>query len=176
MGRGASSIAELVEPRRRARPQSGQRTGLTQEAEQLKRTLHHFEQLLGLAAEERDPVWKQRVEGLAWQYVRDAEPIRILHAGQLLDVSDRTIAEWIRRGVLEGRPGRPQRLTLESALRVKEAVDELRRLGRDRDLLSAVLNRLELEDLGGDDRYQRSLEQMRQGKRGEWPKRWAGKV
>jgi len=51
-----------------------------------------------------------------------------------------------------------------------EAGDELRRLGRNPDLVGAALSRLEAQELVGNERFQRSLEQMRRGERGSWPR------
>lgn len=87
----------------------------------------------------------------------------------LLGVSNPTVREWIEKGVLEDFGGRPQRVGLESVLRAAPMVDELRELGRDRDLVGAVLNRLESEALKRDRRFKRSLGQTRRGERGDWP-------
>lgn len=170
MGHGASTpTAELVEPTRRSRPKPGKQTALAQEAFRLKRDLDLFDGLMRLADEEDNARGAEKLRDLAWADVEAADPIRVLFARQLLGVSDRTIADWCKRGVLQERPGSPRRVTLASVLGVKEVVDELRAAGRDRDLLSAVLNKLELDELQGNRRFRTSLEQAKRGEYGEWP-------
>lgn len=173
MGRAASTpIVELVEPTQRDRPRSRRRSALVQEGLRLKRELALFDGLVQLAEDEDNVKGGEKLRALAWANVEQAEPIRVLYARQILGVSDRTVAEWCRRGVLEERPGSVRRATLTSILRAKQALDELRAAGRDRDLLSAVLNRLELDELRGNDRFRRSLAQAKRGERGEWPEGW----
>lgn len=138
----------------------------------MKRDLDLFDGLMQLAEEEDSARGAEKLRGLAWADAKAADPIRVLFARQLLGVSDRTIADWCRRGVLEECPGSPRRVTLDSVLRAKAAVDELRRAGRDRDLISAVLNKLELDGLRGSKRFRESLVQAKRGERGEWPPGW----
>lgn len=176
MGSGESSTAELIEPGHRSRPRPRRRQALEREALELQRTLRTFDELMELAGSEDRVDQAAKLEELAWDHVRRAEPIRVLHATQLLGVSEPTVNSWSERGVLEARPSRPRRVTLESVLRAKHAVDELRELGRDQDLVNAVLNKLEAAELAQNDRLRKSLEQMRQGERGEWPERWADKL
>lgn len=71
----------------------------------------------------------------------------------MLQVSGRTVRDRIDKGVVE----------------TKSIVDELRHLGQDRDLVGAGLNQLELEALGGDDRFLKAPEQMKRVERGQWP-------
>lgn len=140
MGRGLESISELVQPDLRARPQANRSAQLTAEARELQRTLRHVERLLALAAEERDPLWEERIAMLAAQFAADAPPVRTLHAAQLLGVSERTVSEWTRRGALQAVSTRPRRVTLASVLEAKQTVDEFREQGHDRDLLAALLD------------------------------------
>jgi len=164
-----STTAALLEPPRRRRPGAGRETALSQEATRLRRDLSLFDELMRLAEDEDN----EKLRDLAWSDAGSADPIRVLFARQLLGVSDRTIADWCRRGVLEEQPdSSPRRVTLVSVLRAKAAVDELRRAGRDRDLIGAVLNKLELDELRGSKRFRESLAQARRGKRGEWPPGW----
>jgi hypothetical protein len=141
---------------------------LEREALLTKRTLRVFDDFMSIAeslpADAGDDVRQK-----AWRAVDDADPVRVLIAEQLLGVSGQTVREWIARDVLESTEGSPLKVTLASVLEVKDIVDELREQGKDRDLVSAVLDKLELEELGGDDRFRKSLEQMKRGERGEWP-------
>jgi DNA-binding transcriptional MerR regulator len=173
MGRGAT--AELIKPEQRTRPRNGRRPALAREASELRRILRTFDDLIKIASSETAKQ-AERVEEVAWDHVHRAEPIRVLHAAQLLGVSDHTVSEWADRGILAEQDQGPRRVSLESVLRAKIVADDLREAGRDRDLISAVMNRLELGELMEDDRFAKSLEQMRRGERGEWPERWAEKV
>lgn len=141
---------------------------MEREAHDLQKVLRTFDDLRALA-DDLDGPEADRVEEVAWRAVREADPIRVLHAQQLLGVSEQTVREWIAKGVLVDAGSSPQRVTLESVLKTKLVADELRELGRDRDLVSVVLNRIELEELQQNDRFLKSLEQMRRGERGEWP-------
>lgn len=166
----------LVDPSPRSKPRARHRNIVADEAGRLRRVLDLFERLIELAADENDPDRRLTLEELAWHEVSEAEPIRVSHAAQLLDTSDRTVATWAHRGVLDERSTRPRRVSLDSVLRTRQLIERLRELGRDRDLLTAILDKLESDELAEDDRFQRSLNQMRRGERGSWPKRWAGKV
>lgn len=175
MGNDASTegtTAELIRPGQRRRPRRAHRPVIDREGEALRRTLRVFDRLRQLAAEEGRPKKAAELEDLAWQSVGEAEPIRVLHACQLLRVTDQTVREWMRRGLIEDRGENPRRVGLESVLRVKAIVDELRELGQDRDLVGAALSKLEAEEVAKNERFQRSLEQMRRGERGEWPQGW----
>jgi hypothetical protein len=58
---------------------------------------------------------------------------------------------------------------LDSVLTAREALEEIRAAGQDRDLTAALLNRLELDELREDARFRSSLAQAKRGERGEWP-------
>ena len=187
MGRGAST-AELIDLKRRpkstqpksartkperakpkgTRPRRTKPGVLERELLSTRRTLRVFDDFIELAdslPEDIGEVARKK----AWRAVDDADPIRILIAEQLLGVSGQTVREWIDRDVLERTGDSPVKVTLASVLEVKDIVDELREQGQDRDLVNAVLNKLELEELGESDRFRKSLEQMKRGERGEWP-------
>jgi len=192
MGRGTSSTAELLElqqgPKsrnakpghtkakaakaKRARSAAQSKAGLLErEFLSTRRTLRVYDDFLELADKLPDDPAEDAI-GKAWRAVDDADPVRIRIAEQLLRVSGQTVREWIDKGVLEAVDGSPVKVTLASVLATKNIVDELRELGRDRDLVSAVLNQLELEELGDNDRFHKSLEQMKRGERGDFPARY----
>jgi hypothetical protein len=84
--------------------------------------------------------------------------------GKLLDLSLPTIRAWIERGLLDEVDGSsPRRITLGSVLEVRPLVRELRALGRDRNLLEAVLARLDDERVLADRKLRRSLDEMSRG-------------
>jgi hypothetical protein len=182
MGREAPTAAliDLSRPSKARRRKSGRakdksakaKSGtLEREALLTQRTLRVFDDIMALA-ESLDDKAGDEARQMAWRAVEDSDPVRILFAGQLLGVSGQTVREWIDKGVLEAVEGSPVKVTLVSVLAVKEIVEELRELGQDRDLVSAVLNKLELGELEGDDRFRGSLEQMKRGERGEFPARY----
>ena len=170
MGRGTST-AELIDPKLRSKPQAGKRSALDREAFLTQRALRTFDDLMKIAEDLPEEAGDE-VRAAAWRVVDGADPIRVLIAEQLLRVSGQTVREWIDKGVLEAVEGSPVKGMLASVLKTKNIVDELRGLGQDRDLVSAVLNRLELGELGEDDRFRKSLEQMNRGERGEFPARY----
>jgi DNA-binding transcriptional MerR regulator len=91
--------------------------------------------------------------------------VRLSVAATLLDLSVPTIRIWIDRGLLDDvDDSSPRRVTLKSVLEVRPLVRELRTLGRDRNLLEAVLTRLEDERTLSDRDLLRSLDDMRTGK------------
>ncbi len=187
MGRGTPT-AELIDLNRRSKsrdaksgrmkdartkstaktPRHARPGALEREIILTQRTLRVFDDFMALAEGLPDEVGDE-VRQKAWRAVDDADPVRVLIAEQLLGVSGQTIREWIAKDVLESTEGSPLKVTLASVLEVKDIVDELREQGKDRDLVSAVLNKLELEELGEDDRFLKSLEQMKRGERGKFP-------
>jgi hypothetical protein len=124
-----------------------------------------FERLTSIAEREsrRDANSKAaaEMEQLAWEVVREADPIRISHAEEILEVSNQTVRSWIDEGILDDFGGSPQRVGLESVVRAKQIADELREDGRDRDLMSAVLSRLEGLALEKDKEFRKSVRETR---------------
>jgi hypothetical protein len=143
------------------------RGALAREKAQLDRTMYFVEgyesaaRKAGHAGEE--------IRRLVREQAEESPPVRVRLVSDLLDVSDHTIADWCKRGILEERSSNPRRVSLLSLLRTMEALKEVRAAGRGRDLTSAVLNKLELEELSEDARFRRSLAQAKRGERGEWP-------
>lgn len=80
-------------------------------------------------------------------------------------MSNQTVRSWIDQGILDGFGGSPQRVGLESVVRAKRIADELREQGRDRDLMTAVLSRLEVQKLEKDKEFRESVGQMRRRER-----------
>ena len=128
-----------------------------------------FDRLVSMAGREAQRNAKSRaaadMEELAWEHIREADPIRVSHAQKLLGVSNQTVRTWMDEGVLDGFGGSPQRIGLESVVRAKQVADELREEGRDRDFMSAVLSRLEALALEKDKDFRKSVRQMRRRER-----------
>lgn len=122
--------------------------------------LKELEDSLGRNDDARLKVVRLRRRRLA-----EAPSVRLSVAGKLLGLSVPTIRAWINRGLLdEISDSSPRLVTLQSVLEVRPLVRELRELGRDRNLLEAVLARAEDERALSDRKLRRSLDEMRSGK------------
>jgi excisionase family DNA binding protein len=97
--------------------------------------------------------------------ISHARPVRLAIAADLLGVSLPTVRAWADEGVLEWRDGSPRRVSLDSVLRISPIVRELKEMGQSRDLLAAVLARVEDQAVLSDRGLQASLKQMRQGRK-----------
>ena len=94
----------------------------------------------------------------------DEGTVRPVIAARLLGLSERTVRTWAKQGVLVVAQRSPRLLLdLQSVHEVRHIVQDLRALGKDRDLLDEVWRRLsdaallDRPDLG------ESIEQMRRG-------------
>jgi hypothetical protein len=94
----------------------------------------------------------------------DEGTVRPVIAARLLGLSEKTIREWAKQGVLAVAQRSPRLLLdLQSVHEVRRIVQDLRALGKDRDLLDEVWRHLsdaallDLPDLG------ESIQQMRRG-------------
>jgi len=172
MARGTHKYAVPAREAPRAQRAPG---GPTSPESRAAQALAQFDQLRHIATEPTmDRDLAEKISDQAWTLVETSDPIRVSYAAHLLGVSGPTVRSWIAHGLLEpvkpahGSRG-PLRVTLDSVAEVKEIADELRDLGQDRRLVSAVIARLEGEALSGDDRFRASVAQMRRGERGQWP-------
>jgi hypothetical protein len=139
---------------------------VAKEWRQTERTVTLFDRLMSTAERasrnHRDSRTASEIEDLAWEHVRGADPVRISHAQKLLGVSNQTVRSWIDEGILDGFGGSPQRVGLESVVRAKRIADALREEGRDRDLMTAVLSRLEALALEKDKEFRKSVGRRRE--------------
>ncbi len=139
---------------------------LRAEYDRADRALRLFDEAHGLVARSAaDEALSSELAQHAWRIVREADPVRLSYATAVLDVADQTVRDWLQAGLLEDFGGAPQRVGLESVARVRELVRDLREDGQQRDLMTAVLRALELDELRRDERFQTSLAQMRRGER-----------
>jgi hypothetical protein len=132
------------------------------------RTLLIFDETRRLArraADRGDAETAAELEDFAWRVVRAGDPVTLRYAERVLGVSNPTIRDWVRAGLLEDFAGSPRRVGLESLARTREIVRELREAGQDRELMAAVMSRLEWEELQQDERFRESVEQMRRSER-----------
>lgn len=90
--------------------------------------------------------------------------VRLSVAAALLELSLPTIRAWAADGPLrEVGESSPRRVSLESVLEVRPTLRDLRALGHDRNLLAAVVARLEDERTLADPDVRRSMKEMRDG-------------
>jgi hypothetical protein len=132
-------------------------------AERIARDIAELEELEDALARNKDA--RLRVVRIRGRRLAEAPSVRLSVAGKLLELSVPTIRVWIDRGLLEEVGGSsPRRVTLQSVLEVRPLVRELRALGRDRNLLEAVLAQIEDERSLSDRKLRKSLDEMRSGK------------
>jgi hypothetical protein len=140
---------------------------VAREKAELDRVLHFVYGYRGLADQAGEVGGE--IRALAQEQVRAFPPIRVRSAQELLQVSDHTIDVWCQQGILELRNRKPKRVSLDSVLVAREALEEIRAAGQNRDLTAALLNKLELDELRENERFRSSLAQAKRGERGEWP-------
>lgn len=132
-------------------------------AERIARDIDELDELENSLGRNEDA--RLKVVRLRRRRLAEAPSVRLSVAGKLLDLSLPTIRTWIDRGLLEEVSGSsPRRVTLRSVLEVRPLVRELRALGRNRNLLEAVLARIEDERALSDRKLRRSLDEMHSGK------------
>jgi hypothetical protein len=135
----------------------------------LRRAIADHQELLAMAVALRGRYGESeevaRLEQLAWRRLEEAEPVRLSDAQQLLGVSNQTVRNWAKDGVLDDCCGSPQRVGLGSVIRARELVEQLRAQGREREFMATVLSRLEASALERDTDFRKSVGQMRRGER-----------
>lgn len=131
-------------------------------AERIARDIDELDELESALTRNKDA--RLKVVRIRRRRLDEAPSVRLSTASKLLDLSLPTIRVWIERGLLDEVDGSsPRRITLGSVLEVRPLVRELRALGRDRNLLEAVLARLEDERTLADRKLRRSLDEMGRG-------------
>jgi DNA-binding transcriptional MerR regulator len=110
------------------------------------------------------PQLRQRLTVMRQRREEGLPGVRVSVAAGLLGLSERTVRDWMTRGPLDPVPGaKPARVSTASLARVVPAVIRLREIGRDRDLLRALVEQLEDDRVQSLPRVKKSLEQLRQG-------------
>ncbi len=106
----------------------------------------------------------RRLQDARRESLRALSPVRISTAAAILGVSEPTARLWTDGGLLEEVAKRPvRRVSPDSVLRILPIVRDLKRQGRNRNLLDAIFNRLDDEAQLADPGLLESLEQMRRG-------------
>lgn len=137
----------------------------TKELEAAERVARDVDELDALEATvHRNTEARARVDRLRRYRLAEAPSVRLSVAAKMLDLSVPTVRAWIMRGLLEDAPDpAPRRVTLASVLSLRPVVRELRELGQDRNLLEAIVARVEDRRTLTDRRLRTSLGEMRHG-------------
>ncbi len=110
------------------------------------------------------PQLRRRLALMRQRREQQVPGVRVSVAAKMLGLSERTTRDWLAHGPLDPVPGaKPARVSTASLATVLPAVEKLRALGQDRDLLRALVDRLEAERILGHPRVRKSLEQLHRG-------------
>src|SRR5215471_3530054 len=137
------------------------------------------EYVIGLVVEELDELdgattaLRDGAFDAAGNHLRRAESA-ILHlelavpvslAATHLEVSERTVRDWIEAGILEVASTRPIALAFKSVAEVRRELQRLRREGANANVRRALLDRIEDRAAMEQPRLRESIGQMRSGQR-----------
>jgi hypothetical protein len=92
-------------------------------------------------------------------------PVPVSLAATLLNVSQRTVRDWIEAGILEVASTRPVGLAFKSLAEARRELQRLRREGANPNVRRALLDRIEDRAIREQPRLQESIAQMRSGRR-----------
>jgi len=108
---------------------------------------------------------RRRLDGVVAKTLRQAPPVRPVVAGELLDLTEKTVKAWAREGVLAIHSQEPRMLLDTVRLHeVLHLVADLRRAGKTRGLIDEVHRRLSDRSLLDRPDLATSLDEMRSGK------------
>lgn len=117
-----------------------------------------------LADDSVEPELRRRLTQVRDRRLAEVPGVPVSVAARMLGLSSPTVRAWIGADVLDAVPGsQPVKVSTGRLAEVVSLVERLRRAGRDRDLLTAVVYRLEDESVLAQPRVSRSLEQLRHG-------------
>lgn len=144
----------------------------TEELARVERVVDNIEDLekvKGVVAEALDgedhPETLERLERVQDRELGEAPDVRVSVVARLLDLSVPTVGKWLDLGLLENVEGHShRRVSTRSVLAVRPHVLALRDLGKKRNLLEAVLARVEDEELLANPRIRASLASAKQGR------------
>jgi len=110
------------------------------------------------------PQLRRRLTLMRQRREQEVPGVRVSVAAKMLGLSERTTRDWLADGPLDPVPGaKPARVSTASLAIVLPAVEKLRELGQDRDLLRALIDRLDAEQILSSPRVKKSPEQFRRG-------------
>ena len=110
------------------------------------------------------PQLRRRLTLMRQRREQEVPGVRVSVAAKMLGLSERTTRDWLANGPLDPVPGaKPARVSTASLAAVLPAVEKLRALGQDRELLRALVDRLEDQRIRSHPRVRKSLAQMHRG-------------
>ncbi|KJK52734.1 hypothetical protein UK23_03020 [Lentzea aerocolonigenes] len=126
-------------------------------------TIEEIESVASSLAE--DDERRHKLDGVVARTLRQAPPVRPVVAGELLDLTEKTVKAWAREGVLAIHSQEPRMLLDTVRLHeVLHLVSDLRRAGKSRGLIDEVHRRLSDQSLLDRSDLAKSLDEMRSGK------------
>lgn len=126
-------------------------------------TIEELESVASSLAE--DDERRHRLDGVVARTLRQAPPVRPVVAGELLDLTEKTVKAWAREGVLAIHSQEPRMLLDTVRLHeVLHLVSDLRRAGKTRGLIDEVHRRLSDQSLLDRSDLASSLDEMRSGR------------
>src|SRR5689334_1866435 len=126
-------------------------------------TIEELESVASSLAE--DDERRHKLDGVVAKTLRQAPPVRPVVAGELLDLTEKTVKAWAREGVLAIHSQEPRMLLDTVRLHeVLHLVSDLRRAGKTRGLIDEVHRRLSDQSLLDRSDLATSLDEMRSGK------------
>ena len=136
------------------------------EAAQIRDLFDTIEEIEAVASSlSEDDERRRRLDGVVAKTLRQAPPVRPVVAGELLDLTEKTVKAWAREGVLAIHSREPRMLLDTVRLHeVLHLVADLRRAGKTRGLIDDVHRRLSDQSLLDRSDLATSLDEMRNGK------------
>ena len=126
-------------------------------------TIEELESVASSLAE--DDERRRKLDGVVAKTLRQAPPVRPVVAGELLDLTEKTVKAWAREGVLAIHSQEPRMLLDTVRLHeVLHLVSDLRRAGKTRGLIDEVHRRLSDQSLLDRSDLASSLDEMRSGR------------
>ncbi|WP_112262358.1 hypothetical protein [Lentzea terrae] len=126
-------------------------------------TIEELESVASSLAE--DDERRHKLDGVVARTLRQAPPVRPVVAGELLDLTEKTVKAWAREGVLAIHSQEPRMLLDTVRLHeVLHLVSDLRRAGKTRGLIDEVHRRLSDQSLLDRSDLASSLDEMRSGR------------
>lgn len=136
------------------------------EAAHIRDLFETIEELESVASSlAKDDERRHKLDGVVAKTLRQAPPVRPVVAGELLDLTEKTVKAWAREGVLAIHSQEPRMLLDTVRLHeVLHLVSDLRRAGKNRGLIDEVHRRLSDQSLLDRSDLASSLDEMRSGK------------
>jgi excisionase family DNA binding protein len=118
-----------------------------------------------LAEQEDDAARRQRLVALADRVAHRDAGAKVSEAAEILAISAPTVRAWIKAGLLAPVPDRsPVRIELSSLAAAKRAVDAVRRIKDEPQLLAEVYRILRDRDILNDPNVRQGIEDYRAGR------------